>query len=266
MEGRGFSNPVDVAIRSDGRMYVLSRTNPLQTYGIRVGICDLQSEYYGHFGSYGSGDGQFVWPTALAFDRDDNLYVADEHNHRISVFDGSGRFLFRWGTHGSGDGELHAPSGLAFDADDDLYVGDSRNNRVQKFTKEGAWLLSWGAEGGGAGEFNLPWAVGLDSQGHVYVADWRNDRIQKFPSGRGPLWRRLGSLDTMTDSFIARPALPWTGLGTCTSPTGETSGCRFWARMAGSCRGCVGRRRYPFGRGSSTRRTGTRRRPERPPS
>ena len=184
MEGRGFSNPVDVAIRSDGRMYVLSRTNPLQTYGIRVGICGLQSEYYGDFGSYGPGDGQFVWPTALAFDRDDNLYLADEYNHRISVFDGSGRFLSRWGTHGSGDGELHAPSGLAFDADDNLYVVDSRNSRVQKFTKEGAWLLSWGTEGGGAGEFNLPWGVCLDSQGHVYVADWRNDRVQKFlPDG-----------------------------------------------------------------------------------
>ena len=184
MEGRGFSNPVDVAIRSDGRMYVLSRTNPLQTYGIRVGICDLQSEYYGDFGSYGSGDGQFVWPTALAFDRDGNLYLADEYNHRISVFDGSGRFLSIWGTHGSGVGELHAPSGLAFDTDDNLYVVDSRNSRVQKFTKAGAWLLSWGTEGGGTGEFNLPWGVCLDSQGHVYVADWRNDRVQKFlPDG-----------------------------------------------------------------------------------
>ncbi len=184
MEGRGFSNPVDVAIRGDGRMYVLSRTNPLQTYGIRVGMCDLQSEYYGHFGSYGSGDGQFMLPTALAFDRDDNLYLADEYNHRISVFDGSGRFLSRWGIYGSGDGELHAPSGLAIDADDNVYVVDSRNNRVQKFTKDGAWLLSWGTEGSDAGEFRLPWGVGLDSQGHVYVADWRNDRIQKFlPDG-----------------------------------------------------------------------------------
>ena len=61
MEGRGFSNPVDLAVSSDDRVYVLSRTNPLQPEGIRVGVLDLDSGYYGDFGSYGSGEGQFVW-------------------------------------------------------------------------------------------------------------------------------------------------------------------------------------------------------------
>ena len=51
MEGRGFSNPVDIAFSSDDRIYVVSRTNSLQPYGIRIGICDLESNYYGHFGS-----------------------------------------------------------------------------------------------------------------------------------------------------------------------------------------------------------------------
>ena len=57
MEGRGFSNPVDLAISGDDRLYVLSRTNPVQTEGIRVGILNLDSDYFGDFGSYGSGDG-----------------------------------------------------------------------------------------------------------------------------------------------------------------------------------------------------------------
>ena len=60
MEGRGFSNPVDIAFSSDDRIYVVSRTNSLQPYGIRIGICDLESNYYGHFGAYGSEAGQFV--------------------------------------------------------------------------------------------------------------------------------------------------------------------------------------------------------------
>ena len=51
MEGRGFSNPVDLAVSSESRIYVLSRTNTLQAYAIRIGICDLDSGYFGHFGS-----------------------------------------------------------------------------------------------------------------------------------------------------------------------------------------------------------------------
>ena len=204
MEGRGFSNPVDLAISSDDRIYVLSRTNPQQTYGIRVGICNIDSEYFGDFGSYGSGDGQFIWPTALAFDSEDNLYLADEYNHRITVFDKTGKYLSKWGVRGGADGQLNGPSGLAFDADDDLYVVDHLNHRVQKFTKEGGLIAGWGGEGSGQGQFNLPWGVTVDSEGSVYVADWRNDRVQKF-SADGAFQASFGRPGT-GDGQFSRPA------------------------------------------------------------
>ena len=180
MEGRGFSNPVDLAISSGRRIYVLSRTNPTQTEGIRVGICNLESDYFGEFGAYGTGDGQFVWPTALAFDSQDRLYLADEHSSRITIFDTAGGFVGKWGQQGAAEGMLHGPAGLAFDANDNIYVSDHRNNRVQKFTKDGRFLLAWGSAGGGDGELNLPWGLCVASDGDVYVADWRNDRIQRF--------------------------------------------------------------------------------------
>ena len=200
MEGRGFSNPVDLAISSDDRIYVLSRTNSEQTYGIRVGICNLESDYFGDFGEYGSADGAFVWPTALAFDRDDRLYLADEYNHRVTVFDKSGKFLSKWGVHGSGDGQLNGPSGIAFDSNDDLYVVDHLNHRVQKFTKDGRYLLQWGEEGQGDGQLRLPWGVTVDSQDNVYVADWGNDRIQKF-SPDGKFVARFGESGTGDGQF-----------------------------------------------------------------
>ena len=80
MEGRGFSNPVDIAIDSTQRIYVLSRTNPDQTEGIRIGICNMDSEYFGDFGEYGTGKGQFIWPTSIVFDSEDRLFLADEYN------------------------------------------------------------------------------------------------------------------------------------------------------------------------------------------
>ena len=159
MEGRGFSNPVDMAISSDDRIYVLSRTNPLQTEGIRIGILNIDSEYFGDFGSYGDGDGQFVWPTAIAFDSSDNLYLADESNHRITVFDKHGNYLRKLDAAGSADIELKGPSGLVFDSDDNFYIVDHLNHRIQKFTNDGRCLLKWGQQGAGDGQFNLPWGI-----------------------------------------------------------------------------------------------------------
>ena len=181
--GRGFANPYDVAVTRDERIFVLNRCDPARAAAIRVGICNLDEDYLGEFGyGYGSGDGQFVWPVAMAFDGQERLYVTDERNHRITVFDSSGTFLSKWGEFGHEEGELNGPAGITIDAEDNVYVVDQHNNRVQKFTLDGRYLLQWGEEGSGEGQFNLPWGAAVDGQGDVYVADWRNDRIQKFAS------------------------------------------------------------------------------------
>ena len=186
MEGRGFYYPVDTALASDGRMYTASRTIDVGR-GVRVTMFDIDSEYFGTFGSYGEGDGQLVWPSGLAVDSRDRVYVADEHLHRISAFDHSGNFLARWGTLGTREGELDTPSGLAFDAEDHLYVSDTYNNRIQVFTAAGEFLLSFGPKGKSPGQLNLPWGLAVAPGGDVYVADWGNDRIQRFSPDGKPL-------------------------------------------------------------------------------
>ena len=180
MEGRGFYYPSDTAIGQDGRLYVLNHGYEADSRGVRITVCDLDSQYYGSFSSYGKDDGQFVWPTAIALDLLGRIYVSDEYTHRITQLDSSGGFLAKWGVHGSGPGELDAPSGLAFDGEDNLYVVDQRNNRVQKFTRDGDLLSSFGTYGTGDGQFNIPWGITVDVGGDVYVADWRNDRVQRF--------------------------------------------------------------------------------------
>ena len=173
---------IDTAFSSDGRIFVLCRTT------VRVSICTFDDEHLGHFSDGpGSEDGQLHLPTAMAFDSRDRLHVADEHNHRISVFDSAGKFLGKWGTHGSGDGELDGPSGIAVDSADNVFVVDQHNHRVQKFTGEGEYLLQWGEFGTDEGQFNLPWGVTVDAQDNVWVADWRNDRVQKFTAEGRPL-------------------------------------------------------------------------------
>ncbi len=185
--GRGFNNPVDVAIGRQGVLYVINRVGPEVEVRLgykRVTMCTVEQEYLGEFGTGGTGGGQLMWPASIAIDGDGNVYISDEALHRVSVFDGEGLFLHSWGVRGSGDGEFDRPAGIAFDKDDNLLIADGLNNRIPRLTKEGRFLDSWGQPGNGPGEFSFPWGIATDDRGDVYVADWRNDRIQKFdPEG-----------------------------------------------------------------------------------
>jgi sugar lactone lactonase YvrE len=178
--GTGFRNPVDLALGANDVVYVVNRAYENRPDGIHVTVVTLKEEFIRQFGAHGEEDGQFVWPTSIALDHQENIYIADEWLNRISIFDKEGTFRRKWGKPGSGNGELQGPAGLAISADGTVFLSDSRNHRVQKFTLDGRPLGQFGSFGSGPGQFNLPWGVALDKEGQVYVADWRNDRIQKF--------------------------------------------------------------------------------------
>ena len=184
--GRGFINPYDCAFASDGRILVLSHCDTARASLVRVGMLNWDEDYLGEFSpGYGRSAGQWMLPVAIALDRQQNLYVTDEHQHRITVFDLAGNFLRQWGEPGTEPGQMRAPSGIAINDDDVVHVVEQGNNRVQRFTTDGESLGTWGQAGSAPGEFNMPWGIGLDTAANVYVADWRNDRIQKFtPSGQ----------------------------------------------------------------------------------
>lgn len=204
MESRGFYYPVDIALAEDGRIYGLNRSHEGDARGVRVCVLDLESEFYGVFGSIGDGDGQFVWATSIAIDSEGMVYVSDEFLQRISIFDASGNFLGKWGTYGSKKGELDGPSGLAFDKEDNLYIVDHRNHRVQKFTKDGQFLSTFGSHGQREGQFNLPWGINIDVYGDVWIADWRNDRVQRF-SSEGTFIKKYGGFGS-ADGELCRPS------------------------------------------------------------
>src|SRR5262245_23455472 len=214
--GPGFTTPVFIARGEGDSLYVLCRASEYRPEGTRITVLTLDDEEY--VTAFARGvpsqgphefsfdDGSLVWPTAIAFDRNWNVYVTDEWLNRSSIFSKDGDYISKWAERpGSGDGELNRPSGIAFGPDENAYVVDSGNNRIQKFTKDGRFLAKWGSKGNGDGEFVMPWGVDVDSEGNVYVADWRNARIQKFsPDGR----------------FLMKIGRSGSGKGSSTAPSG----------------------------------------------
>ena len=205
MRGRGFYYPVDSAMSSDGRIYVLNRSFERATLDtIRVTMLNEDGEYFGVFGSGGIGDGEFRWPCGIAIDNQNRIYVTDEQLHRVSVFTESGDFLRHWGSKGTSEGELDGPAGIVFDQENNVLITDSRNHRVQKFTNDGEFILAFGKHGSGNGDLNLPWGLTVSHDSDVYVADWGNDRIQRFSSD-GKFVAHYGSSGRQEGEFT-RPA------------------------------------------------------------
>ena len=164
--------------------------------GTRVTVCTVDEEYVTAFArgvaeqgphEYNYDDGSLVWPTCIALDSQDTVYIADEWLNRISMFSKDGEYLGKWEERsGTGDGEMDRPSGMVFDADDNLYVVDSGNHRVQKFTKDGKFISNFGTFGTGDGEFNMPWGIGarkcdarVRPRWQLHVAHVRRARLRE---------------------------------------------------------------------------------------
>ncbi len=147
------------------------------------------------WGNFGTGDGQFIVPSAIALDNLGNVYVADQYNFRVEKFTSAGAYIAKWGTQGTGTGQFEGPFAIAVDADNNVYVADAFNNNIQKFTSDGGYITHWGSAGSGNGQFNVPDGIAVDSLGFVYVADSNNFRVQKFTSSGGYVsqWGSQGS-------------------------------------------------------------------------
>ncbi len=170
-----FMWPTAVALDSAGIAYVADE------WLNRISIYDQErGNWIGMWGTPGEAPGEINRPAGLAFDRDDNLYLVESRNHRVSVFTRDGKYKFGWGRQGSGDGEFDHPWGIEIDHSGDVYVADWRNDRVQKFAPDGTFLMKFGKSGDGEGELNRPTGVAVDKDGHIFVTDYKNDRVQVF--------------------------------------------------------------------------------------
>ena len=170
-----FILPTDIAFDRDGLVYV-------SEYGgnDRVQVFDQQGRFVRVIGRSGRRVDELARPQSIVI-RDDELFIADACNHRISVWSLDGRHLRNLGRVGSAPGAFRFPYGLDLDREGMLVVCEFGNNRVQRIDpRDGTPLGTWGRPGRAPGELATPWAVAVDNAGRIVTVDGGNNRLQVF--------------------------------------------------------------------------------------
>ncbi len=167
-------NPTDAALSPDGsRLYVAD------SKAHKIVVFDAAGEKLSSFGGPGQDDGDFSFPTSLAFDGEGNLYVVDQINCRVQVFAGDGEYLDQFGRQGVGFANFVRPKDVAVDEAGYIYVTDNAYNNVQIFDADFELLTFVG--GGGEGPGRFLGASGIAVHGDRFaVVDQLGHRLQVF--------------------------------------------------------------------------------------
>ena len=208
-----FKFPVAVAIDSIGNIFVADTNNSTIR---KITPARVVSTFAGLAGSTGSANGtgstaRFNFPSALAVDSANNIYVADTANSTIRKITPArvvSTFAGLAGSIGTANGigsaaRFDFPAGVAVDraGTGNIYVGDTSNFTIRQITPAGVVTTLAGSPGvrggangtGSAARFDLPIGMAVDSAGNIYVADTDAGTIRKITPG--------GVVSTFAGSF-----------------------------------------------------------------
>jgi RHS repeat-associated protein len=222
--------PIGIAVDTTGNLYIADtynyRIRKVDTNGIIYTVAGNGTRGYGGDGGPAT-EAQFRYPTGLAVDASDNLYVADTENHRIRKVDTSGMITTFAGTGDagySGDGgaaveaQMGSPYGVAVDPSGALYIADSANQRIRKVAPQSTFV----------GAMNLgevPFAE-EKSLGHILSSGGRHEKTIDLNTGKTLLafdYNENNHLISITDRFGNQTAIQRDGNGvplSITSPDG----------------------------------------------
>lgn len=150
-------------------------------------------------------------PSAIAFDADGNLYIAETARHVVRKVDRAGFITTVAGTGTQGyDGDraqasqalLDSPEGLAVDATG-LYIADTHNHRVRKVDLSNGTIttIAGSSTAGATGDngpalaatLDRPVAIALDAKSNLYLADAGSHRIRRIDATTGTITTIAGA-------------------------------------------------------------------------
>lgn len=175
--GSSFSRPADVAWDRDGNIYVADGIGTNN----RIAKFDKDGRFLAHWGSTGSGPGQFSGVKALAIDAAGNIYAADAGNKRIQVFGADGTFKSEFGNVGR-------PLAMCITRSTPQYLfvshaGDEdgmEDAAIYKVRLDGTVVGRFGSAGKRPGEFGLANSLDCRSENELLVGEMTNWRVQRI--------------------------------------------------------------------------------------
>jgi len=175
--GSSFSQPSDVAWDRAGNIYVADGLGSNN----RVAKFDKDGRFIAHWGSTGSGQGQFMGVRAIAIDAQDNVYVADGGNKRIQVFDAQGAFKSEFSNVGT-------PRAMCMTRGSTQYlyvshVGDEdgmEDAAIYKVQLDGKVVGRFGSAGKLPKQFGIANSIDCRSDPVLLIGEMTNWRVQKI--------------------------------------------------------------------------------------
>ncbi len=160
---------------------------------------EQQYKFVLKWGSFGSGNGQFMRPHDIAFDSKGKVYVSGRDNDNIQKFTHNGTFITKWGSKGSGDGQFNIPYSIGIDPSDHVFVVDRENSRIQEFDDNGTFINKWyGVSKNDT--FKRPEDIVFSRNG-TFITDTGNNRVLKVDD-KFNLITKWGTKGTGSGQFI----------------------------------------------------------------
>jgi len=197
-----FNTPTGVAVDSAGNIYVADRANSTIRLVTSAGAV---TTYAGLAGSTGYVDAtgsnaRFTFPSGVAVDSSDVIYVADTDRNTIRKISSGGVVTTFAGLAipqgGSEDGNgtsarFRHPVSLAVDSSGNVFVADTNNHTIRMVTSAGVVTTLAGSalnigsvDGtGSTARFSSPGGIMVDGSDNIYVADSNNHTIRQVTTG-----------------------------------------------------------------------------------
>ena len=169
---RKLNQPNDVAIASNGDVFVVQGHTPGPKGDARVLKFDRTGRFIKSWGGKGKEPGQFDVAHGAAFDAKGLLWVMDRENQRIEVFDADGTFVREMKYKG-------LPCSVAIGRDY-VYMVNGFAGQLLRLDLNGKVLAVTGKPGTGPGEFGEAHFLAISPKGDLYVADSVNGALVKF--------------------------------------------------------------------------------------